>query len=149
MVMTNHEIISTLNYLILTCKDGEKGYRSASQAVNKTEYKLLFNEYSQQREQFAGALQKEVGRLGGDPEQSGSVPASLHRGWIDIKSVVSGGDESAIISECERGEDSAVKAYLEMLKRDLPSDLGSIVKRQYAEVQKAHDRIRSLEKAFG
>ena len=88
-------------------------------------------------------------RLGGDPEKTGSVAATLHRGWINIKSPVTGEDEAAVIAECERGEDSAVKNYKEALSEELPADLKAIVEKQYAQVQEAHDRIRSLEKASG
>jgi uncharacterized protein (TIGR02284 family) len=148
MVKTNHEIISALNDLIETLNDGEYGYKTAAEGIEKNEYKSLFNKYSEQRRQFAAELQNEVKRLNGDPKKSGSVSGSLHRGWIDIKSVVTSGDGSAIISECERGEDTAVEVYEEMLDRDLPADIQSIVEKQYTQVKEAHDRMRSLEKAM-
>jgi uncharacterized protein (TIGR02284 family) len=140
---------STLNNLIETCKDGQNGYQTAAEGVKNSELKTLFGTYSHQRAQFAGELQNEVLRLGGDPEKTGSVAATLHRGWINIKSTVTGEDEAAVIAECERGEDSAVKNYKEALSEDLPADLKSIIERQYAQVQEAHDRIRSLERASG
>jgi uncharacterized protein (TIGR02284 family) len=71
----------------------------------------------------------------------------LHRGWINIKSAVTGQDEGAVISECERGEDSAVRNYEDALKENLPADAKSTVQRQFAQVKEAHDRIRSLERA--
>jgi uncharacterized protein (TIGR02284 family) len=70
----------------------------------------------------------------------------LHRGWINIKSAVTGEDEGAVISECERGEDSAVKSYEEALKNSLPADVRMIIETQFLQVKEAHDRIRSLEK---
>jgi uncharacterized protein (TIGR02284 family) len=93
-------------------------------------------------------LQNEVLRLGGDPEKAGSVAATLHRGWINMKSAVTGEDENAVLAECERGEDSAVANYKDALAdENLPSDVRSIIERQYAQVQEAHDRIRNLERA--
>jgi len=146
----NDNVISCLNNLIETCKDGQDGFKTAAEGVERSELKTLFYEYSQQRATFAGELQNEVRRLGGDPEKSGSVAASLHRGWIDIKSAVTGKDDNAVIAECERGEDSAVKNYKDALNdKNLPSDVRSIVERQYAAVQEAHDRVRSLERATG
>lgn len=144
---TNDDTISTLNNLIETCKDGENGFRTAAEGVDNSELKTLFNTYAQQRAQFAAELQAEVRRLGGDPEKTGSVAASLHRGWIDIKSAVTGGSEASIIAECERGEDSAVKNYEEAQRENLPGDLQAIIQRQYAQVKEAHDRIRALERA--
>lgn len=147
MTVTNDEVISTLNNLIETCKDGQNGFQTASEGVKNSELKTLFSTYSQQRAQFAGELQNEVRRLGGDPEQTGSVAATLHRGWIDIKSAVTGEDEGAVISECERGEDSAVRNYKDAIAANLPADVATIIQRQYGQVKEAHDRIRSLEKA--
>jgi uncharacterized protein (TIGR02284 family) len=147
MATDNDHLISTLNNLIETCKDGENGFRTAADGVKNGELKTLFLTYSQQRAQFAAELQAEVRTLGGDPEDTGSVAATLHRGWINIKSTVTGEDEGAIISECERGEDSAVKNYKEALNENLPAGVRSIVERQYAQVKEAHDRIRAMEKA--
>ena len=147
MATDNDNVISTLNNLIETCKDGENGFRTAADGVKNSELKTLFNTYSQQRAQFAAELQSEVRNLGGDPEETGSVAASLHRGWINIKSAVTGEDEGAVISECERGEDSAVRNYQDALTETLPANIQSIVQRQYVEVKEAHDRIRALERA--
>lgn len=145
--MDYDNVISTLNNLIETCKDGENGFRTAAEGVKKGELRTLFNTYAQQRAQFAAELQTEVRQFGGDPEKSGSVAAALHRGWINIKSAVTGEDEGAIISECERGEDSAVKNYQEALKEDIPQNVREIIERQFTEVKQAHDRIRALESA--
>lgn len=147
MAIDNDNTISTLNNLIETCKDGENGFREASDGVKSGELKTLFLTYSQQRAQFAGELQNEVLRLGGDPEKSGSIVASLHRGWINIKSAVTGEDEGAVIAECERGEDSAVKNYQEALNADLPANIRSTIEQQFTQVKEAHDRIRTLERA--
>lgn len=147
--MTNDKAISTLNNLIETCKDGQEGFRTAADGVKNGELKTLFLTYSQQRAQFAAELENEVRRLGGDPEKTGSVAATLHRGWMNIKAAVTGEDEGAVISECERGEDSAVSNYREAAGAGLPADVRSIVERQAGAIKEAHDRIRSLEKASG
>ncbi|HZH89491.1 MAG TPA: PA2169 family four-helix-bundle protein [Pyrinomonadaceae bacterium] len=144
----NDKAISLLNNLIETCKDGQNGFQTAAEGITRSELKSLFYQYSQQRAQFAGELQTEVRRLGGDPEKAGSVAATLHRGWINIKSAVTGEDANAVLAECERGEDSAVSNYKDALAdANLPADVRSIVERQYAQVQESHDRIRNLERA--
>jgi len=144
----NDNVISTLNNLIETCKDGQNGFQTAAEGVKRSDLKSLFAEYALQRAKFAGELQTEVTRLGGDPENTGSVAATLHRGWINIKSAVTGADENAVIAECERGEDSAVSNYQDALgDQSLPADIRSIVERQYTQVKEAHDRIRALERA--
>jgi uncharacterized protein (TIGR02284 family) len=61
-----------------------------------------------------------------------------------LKSAVTSGDDHAILAECERGEDSAVKEYEKAMKDDLSPSLRDIVSHQYSEVKNAHDRIRNL-----
>ena len=147
MATDNDKTISTLNNLIETCKDGENGFRTAAEGIKNGELKTLFNTYSQQRAQFAAELQGEVRHLGSDPENSGSVAATLHRGWINIKSAVTGEDDGAIISECERGEDSAVKNYEDALKENLPINIRAIIEQQLTQVKEAHNQVRALERA--
>lgn len=71
----------------------------------------------------------------------------MHRGWINLKAAVSGGDEDAILDEGERGEDSAVEEFHKGAENDLPPALQDIVLRQYAEIKAAHERIRDLRDA--
>ena len=142
------EIISTINDLIETLKDGQEGFKQASEAVKDTNLKSLFSEYSLQRSKFAGELQAEARQMGEhDPEDSSSVSGSMHRAWINIKSAITSGDDHSILAECERGEDSAVKEYKEALEADLSSPIRAIVARQYSEVQSAHDRVKQLRDA--
>jgi uncharacterized protein (TIGR02284 family) len=144
----NDKAIACLNNLIETCKDGQDGFRTAAEGVARPDLKTLFNTFSQQRAQFGAELQNEVRRLGGDPEKTGSVAASLHRGWMDIKSAVTGKNDNAVISECERGEDSAVKNYEAAINDEsLPANLREVVERQFVAIKEAHDRVRTLEHA--
>ena len=89
-------------------------------------------------------LQAEVRRLGGDPERSGSMAGALHRGWLDIKSVVTGKDDHAILAEAERGEDVATNAYESALIESLPASAETLVQQQAVKVRQAHDDVRSL-----
>lgn len=141
------DVISTINGLIETCKDGEDGFRRAAHDIQNGELKTLFGGFSQQRARFAGELQNEVLRLGGDPERKGSSSGALHRGWMKVREALTGRDDHAIIAECERGEDSAVKNYQEAMEKKLPQDLREIVERQFRVVKETHDQVRALEKA--
>jgi uncharacterized protein (TIGR02284 family) len=144
---TNEEIISVLNDLIETCKDGEQGFHTAAEGVENSELRTLFNLYAQQRARFGAELNNEVLRRGGDPAKSGHVSAAFHRGWIDVKQAVTGKSETSVIDECERGEDAAKSNYEDALKKNLPSDLLVLVESQYEEVKDAHNRISAMKHA--
>ncbi|HSI88308.1 MAG TPA: PA2169 family four-helix-bundle protein [Pyrinomonadaceae bacterium] len=144
---TNDDMISTLNGLIETCRDGQEGFKEAAEGVERSDLKSIFYEYSQQRASFVGDLQSLVQTLGGDPENTGSFAGTLHRGWINIKSAVTGQDDAAILNEAERGEDSAKNAYKDALALALPDYIRQTVEKQYAGVQEAHDKVKALRDA--
>jgi uncharacterized protein (TIGR02284 family) len=139
---------TVLNNLIETLKDGQEGFKQAAEGVSDPKLKSLFLDYSQQRSRFATALQSEARRHEEtEPETSSSATGALHRGWINLKSAITGGDEHAILAECERGEDSAVEEYKKALNDGLSPSAQELVSRQFAEIKAAHDRIRSLRDA--
>jgi len=139
---------TVLNNLIKTLKDGQEGFEQAAEGVSNLQLKSLFRDYSQQRSRFAIALQSEAARHGeSEPETSSSATGAMHRGWINLKSAITGGDEHAILAECERGEDSAVEEYKKALDDGLSPTTQELVSRQFVEIKAAHDRIKSMRDA--
>lgn len=139
-----NEFVSVVSHLIERCKDGEKGYRTASQDVHDDDLKSLFREYSVQRDTMITELQNELHQMGQTQDESGSLEGKIHRSWIDLSSAIVAKDRKRVLSECERGEDYAVAAYEKALKADLPGNLKAVVEKQYHQVKEAHDRIRDL-----
>jgi uncharacterized protein (TIGR02284 family) len=147
MAMTRDEVISTLNDLIETSKDGENGFTTCASDVERVELKALFQKAALHCAEAARELQREVERQGGKAERSGSLAGSAHRRWVDIRSAIMGKDEAHVLAECERGEDVAKESYQKALGKDLPADIRSIVERQYQGVLQHHDAVRTLERA--
>ncbi len=152
--MNNNEVIAILEGLVRTCKKGQDGFRNASESIQNSEFRRLFNIFSQQRAQFISELKTEVHRLGGDVEeevgetqQVRTLPSNTlpFRTSTATKSAMR--DEASIIAECQREEESAVNDYQEGLKADLPLDVQYVVKRQYMDIKDAFDRIRILQRA--
>ena len=144
MAIDTDDVIDTLNDLIETCKDGELGFKTAAEGLKSADIKQKFLEYSRQRAQMVRDLQAEVRRLGGDPEKSGSVSGSLHRGWLDIKSVITGKDDHAIAAEAERGEDVAKSAFDSALKTVTTGTTQTLLQRLDVSVRQAHDDVRDI-----
>jgi uncharacterized protein (TIGR02284 family) len=140
--------IATLNSLIETCEDGAEGFRTAAEGLENSSTREVFLRYARERAECAEVLGTEVRRLGGTPEESGSVSGAMHRGWMNIKSAVAGKSDSAIVAEAERGEDVAVKSFQKALDSSLPPDVQSTVQRQFMQVKAAHDHVRQLEKSY-
>lgn len=144
---TSRAALATLNTLIETCKDGEIGFRTAADGLTAPDVKEAFGKFARERGQMARELQDEVQGLGGTPETSGSTAGAVHRGWINIKSVVTGKDDRKIIAEAERGEDVAKAAFEAALKEALPPQVRTLVEKLAARVRAVHDQVRAMEKA--
>jgi uncharacterized protein (TIGR02284 family) len=141
----NAQTIELLNDLILTCKDGEKGYREASEGIQNAFYRMLFSEYSRQRAKFASELQAQVVMLGGQPDRKGTVKGALHRGWMNLRTAIAGHDDDLIVAECRRGEDIAIKQYKDVLKRELPPKLKSILEHHMNEIIATQKRVKVMD----
>jgi len=139
---------SILNDLVEVSKDGEKGFRAAAEDAKSSELKTSFMRRADDCAKGASELQQLVTRLGGKPEQGGSVAGALHRGWLDVKAKVANRDDLAILEECERGEDVAKAKYRKALDESLPEDIRAVVQRQYDGVVRNHDAIRDLRDRY-
>ncbi|HLG56209.1 MAG TPA: PA2169 family four-helix-bundle protein [Vicinamibacterales bacterium] len=142
--MADHTERWTLNRLIATCRDGERGFRYAANHVRDSTVKALFLEIAGQREQFAADILTQAQRLGGATESDGSFAGALHRGWMTLKDAVGGHEDAAIIREADRGERSALAAYEEALDGMLPPAAREVIERQCAEVRHSHNRVHAL-----
>lgn len=143
--MNENNAISVVEALIETSKDGQKGYQDAAEHVKRNDLKTYFIQQSAERGRFATELQAELAKLG-KPEKkvSGSVGGAMRRAWIDTKAALGGGDKT-ILESVEAGEDSAKDAYGKALTGGgLPSNLTEMVRRQAANVQQAHDKVKML-----
>jgi uncharacterized protein (TIGR02284 family) len=131
--------------LIETLKDGQEGFKQAAETVKDPQLKAVFEEYSRQRARFAVELRSKAQSPDErDSEMSGSAAGALHRGWINLKSALTRGDDHSILAECERGEDSAVEEFRKALNNGLTAPVQEMVSRQYVQIKDAHDRVKNL-----
>ncbi len=143
--MTVEETIHHLNDLIEVAFDGEAGYRTAAEHVSDDHFQTVFADYAKQRAGFVRELQAEVRRLHGEPRDSGTLTAAVHRGWLDLKSALSGGNAAAIVAACETGDDSAQAAYERVVNLDLSGEPRVVVEKQWKQIQESHARLLNLK----
>ena len=142
--MDKDDVIATLNDLTETSRDGAEGFRACAEGASAVQLKTLFADRARDCDAAVLELQDIVVSLGGDPETKSSLSGTLHRRWLDIKSVVTGHDDLAILEECERGEDVAKRSYRNALEKVLPSEIRAVVERQYQGVLRNHDEVKGL-----
>ena len=146
--MDNNDIISTINDLVETSRDGEEGFRTSAEHASDTNLKSLLANRADSCAAAVSELQQIVLAHGGKPDDTGSISGTLHRRWVDIKSTITGRDDAAILNEVERGEDVAVASYKKALAQNLPPSVQTLIERQYQGVLKNHDQIKQLRNQF-
>lgn len=145
MSETSHDI-STLNDLIATTYDSINGYTEAAKDSNNQRFVDMFTARSVEREAAVRTLRTEVIRLGGKPDDNGTLLGGAHRMFLNLKSVVSDHDDKAIIAEVEQGEDH-IKAKFEkaMADTDLSPQVMQAIRECFASIKQGHDQMRDLK----
>lgn len=122
-----------------------KGYQEAAEEVKSADLKSQLSQYSQQRAGFTSELERYAQQYGINASDSNTIEsvatdaaAAVHRGWINIKSAITGQDDSAVLEAAETGEATALKGYETALAaQDLPADVKSVLQQQHGKVLEA------------
>ena len=137
--------------LMETLEDGREGFAKGAEKLDDSDPELAaaFRKFSAQRAGFFTELQELARSYGDRLDESGSVAATLHRGWMSLKDALTGSGPGGVLDAAEKGEDHAVKEYDKALGSQLSPELRAVVERQSAEVRAAHDQVRSLRDSQG
>lgn len=145
---SNHDI-KTLNSLIETTLDSADGYAEAAKDAKSPQLVSLFSERSSERKQVASTLQQCVRSLGGKPDDDGTVLASVHRMFVNLRASLTSNDNKAVVDEVERGEDHLKSKFESAMKdADLSPDTQASITNAYASVRSGHDQMRDIKRAF-
>ena len=136
--------------LVETLKDGERGFADAAEKLRDgehPEWATTLQRFSDQRAGFWREIVDMGHQYGDDVDESGTVAAAVHRGWIALKDALSGDDPEAVLKAALTGEDHAVSEYEDALEMDLSAGFREVVVRQHAAVVAARDEVKALQVA--
>ncbi|TGE24456.1 PA2169 family four-helix-bundle protein [Hymenobacter aquaticus] len=149
MAIITGETARAYNDLVEINKTAAKGYQEAAEGVSSPDLKSKLSELSQQRAQFASQLSQQAQQIGINTEDGNTLEgvvadaaAAVHRGWINIKSAITGQDDSAILGECETGDATALSAYETALKsQEIPAQARTVIEKQHSEILSAKNWV--------
>jgi uncharacterized protein (TIGR02284 family) len=134
----------TLLGLLRVCRDGDQGYRRAALDAGEGAHRGVLTGLATERGRFARDLRDQLKDLGVSAQFKGTVFGALHRGWIETTSKLAHRKPKAILRECERGEELALRAYRAALRTDLPAAIRNKVQMQRESLERALLDVRAL-----
>lgn len=137
-------MIDHLNHLIEINRDAEAGFRTAAENVRNSELETIFTGYAKQHAKFAAELQQEIERLGGNYTESGTAGGAMHRGWMDLKSALTGHSAAPMLASCESGEQSAEVAYAEAADANPTGQTRTLIEKHHQQIKEFHTRLCRL-----
>ena len=145
------EMSNKLNELLERTYDAEKGFKQAAEKVDNTTIKQFFMDSAKQRYNFGQELKTEIRSFGQAPEKGGSAKGTLHRSWIDFKSLFTQNNEEAMLEEVHRGEKEAIATYNDILHdKDfvLPPSTESLLMRHRNAIRETLETATYLKQQY-
>ena len=140
------EVGKKLNDLLEKTYDAEKGFKKAAENVENPSLKSYFSDKAQERYNFGHELKSELVSFNQEIDKGGSATGTLHRAWMDVKSLFSSEDEESMLEEAIRGEKAAINEYKEVISdTSLPLSTKSILESQKTKIENGLSKIKTLE----
>jgi uncharacterized protein (TIGR02284 family) len=142
--MADNKLIDDLNDLLEYLYDSKNGFNECADLIKDAKLEAMFDELERQRKYFSETLYQSIVQLGGTPVESGSLTAALHRTMVDLKSLATGGDATAIANEVKRGETTMLERYREVLGKDCPANIKTLLQEQANAIEENLKKIEAL-----
>jgi uncharacterized protein (TIGR02284 family) len=146
-MQASHDL-AILNSLIEAVLDSSQGYGEAAEQAKNPMIADLFRRWAGERARVVDALRAVARELGGRPADNGTVLASAHRMFMELRAHMSKGDK-AVVQEVERGEDHIKCKFEEALAQaELAAPVRAAIENAYASVKRGHEEMRDLKRAY-
>jgi len=140
------EVAKKLNNLLEKNYDAEKGYQDAAERIENPTMKDFLQEQAQKRYDFGHEIKTEIKNYGEQPDKGGSTKGTVHRAWMDLKAAVASSSEEQVMEEVQRGEQSAINEYNEVISEtSLPPSVQQILTKQRDQIVEAQQSAKNFE----
>lgn len=131
--------------LMETLEDGRLGYEKAAEKLRGEhgEISTQLSAASKKRSEMYAELKTIASKYGDGLEESGSVAAAVHRGWLALKDAVTSDSSEAVLNAAITGENHSIEQYEEALTGDVSSEFRSVLQRQLVVLKNS---LASLER---
>lgn len=139
--------IVVLNTLLGINNDRITGYQIASNATDEIELKEIFELFIQTSRKCKKDLLNEIYKMGELATDSHSLNGKYINVWTEIKSVLNQKNRKMILTNCELGDDAAVKSYSKILdhkQNDVTRSQYTMINIQHTYIRLDHYKIKGI-----
>lgn len=133
-----------LDDAVRALQDGVRGYETAADEVSNAILATNLRDLARSREsvldQLIGVAADETREV--TEAEGGTITGALHRGWMRVKSVVTG-DES-IIEAAKTGESEALSRLEKALESGLDSPIEEAIRRAMLDIENAMKQLDGM-----
>lgn len=129
--------IDAMKTLLTRLVDSREGYRDALDHVESAHIKGILTQFMERRDRNAAEVRAYLVKEGHTVDEDGSLLASAHRSFMDLKDSVTGSEDAATLKEIVRGEKKLLDAYDDALQAAGGADP------EYAFLAEQHASLKS------
>jgi uncharacterized protein (TIGR02284 family) len=149
MSKEKNEIFDEIEEILEKNEDARKGYEKASENTDDSALSSYFSKKASDREKFNSKLKAELKTVYADYDEDGSFKGSIHRAWMDVKSLFSADNDASMLEESIRGDKAAIEEYNDVIEyKNLPTGLRNLLVSQKNKIQNdinTHDSMESFK----
>lgn len=147
------EVIAVLQDLTKYFQDCDNGFKEAAGEVKNPELKHLFVQRASALAAAAAQFHQEISRRGGDPETSSPFTGrygDIYRGCVDLRWILVGKNDEAVLDEVERTGDHALTALRDARERMTKLGLDNadlaytVVEYHLQEIERSQHEVKFL-----
>ncbi len=143
---THNEILEELEEVLEKNKDAEKGFEKAAKNAENSSLKRYFERKSKERRKFNLDLKNRMKSNFTDFDEDSSFTGTIHRAWMDVKSLFSANDDESMLEESIRGDKAAIDEYNDILEEDgIPADLKTLLSEQRDQIKRDIEKNKVLD----
>lgn len=136
MENNNGKIYDEIREILEKNRDAQKGFAKAAENAKDVALKQYFERKSSDRKGFNEKLLGEMRTGYPDMEVDGSFTGTVHRAWMDIKSLFSADEDESMLEESIRGDKAAIDEYDDVLEyKNLPEGLRHLLNGQREKIR--------------
>ncbi len=135
-----------LNLLLKRNYDAEKGYKQASENTADPDLKQFYQNSAEERYRFGHDIKDILADLEVKPDKGTTLEGDAHRAWMNIREKLSLNDDTAVLKECERGEEYAISEYTEAVENLILSpNHKKVLSNHLHSIRNSLQQIKKLE----